>query len=128
MSGAALGSGVPPPPVILVWLRRFLAGLGGVCITMATINQFRPTVIVGQGFIAMAAVIFGKFRPQGGMIGCLLFGLCSGLRVVIGSSSLNISVQLLSMIPYVVTVIVLIFFVGHSLVPAANGKPFVQAK
>lgn len=124
----SLGINVLRTRMICVCLSGFLSGLGGACMTMATTNQFRPTSIVGQGFIAIAAVIFGKFRPQGAMIGCLLFGLCSGLRVVIGSSSLNISVQLLSMIPYVVTIIVLILFVGKSHVPAANGKPFVKAK
>lgn len=124
----SLGINVHRTRMICVCLSGFLAGLGGACMTMATSNQFRPTSIVGQGFIAIAAVIFGKFRPQGAMIGCLLFGLCSGLRVVIGSSSLNISVQLLSMIPYVVTVIVLILFVGKSHVPAANGKPFLKTK
>ena len=89
--------------------------------TMAITNQFRPISIVGQGFIAIAAVIFGKFRPQGAMLGCLLFGLCTGLKVVVGGSAAT--VQLVSMIPYIVTVIVLILFVGKSHVPSANGKP-----
>lgn len=124
----SLGIDVQRTRMICVCISGFMAGLGGACMTMATTNQFRPTSIVGQGFIAIAAVIFGKFRPQGAMLGCLLFGMCSGLRVVIGTSSLNISAQLISMIPYVVTVIVLILFVGKSHVPAANGKPFVKAK
>ena len=104
----------------------FLSGLGGACVTMATSNQFRPISIVGQGFIAIAAVIFGKFKPQGAMLGCLLFGLCTGLKVVLGSAA--VSAQLISMIPYVVTVIVLILFVGKSHVPAANGKPYIKSK
>ena len=110
-----------------VCISGFLAGLGGACVTMATMNQFRPTSIVGQGFIAIAAVIFGKFRPQGAMIGCLLFGMCSGIRVVVGSNAM-VSAQLISMIPYVVTVVVLILFVGKAHVPSANGKPYVKAK
>ena len=105
----------------------FLAGLGGACVTMAISTQFRPISIVGQGFIAIAAVIFGKFKPQGALIGCLLFGFCSGLKVVLGGSSV-INMQLLSMIPYVVTVIVLILFVGKSHVPSANGKPYIKSK
>ncbi|MDY5643021.1 MAG: ABC transporter permease, partial [Candidatus Faecousia sp.] len=100
--------------------------LGGACMTMAITNQFRPISIVGQGFIAIAAVIFGKFKPQGAMLGCLLFGLCTGLKVVFGTS--GVSAQLISMIPYVVTVIVLILFVGKSHVPAASGKPFIKAR
>ena len=105
----------------------FLAGLGGACVTMTISNQFRPISIVGQGFIAIAAVIFGKFRPQGALLGCLLFGFCSGLKVVLGGSS-GFNMQLISMIPYVVTVIVLILFVGKSHVPSANGKPYIKSK
>ena len=109
-----------------VCISGFLAGLGGACMTMAITNQFRPISIVGQGFIAIAAVIFGKFKPQGAMLGCLLFGLCTGLKVVLGTAA--VSAQLISMIPYVVTVIVLILFVGKSHVPAASGKPFIKAR
>ena len=110
-----------------VCMSGFLAGLGGASVTMATMNQFRPTSIVGQGFIAIAAVIFGKFRPQGAMWACLLFGMCSGLKIVLGSSAV-VSTQLISMIPFIVTILVLILFVGRSHVPAANGKPFIKTK
>lgn len=110
-----------------VCISGFLAGLGGAFVTMAISNQFRPISIVGQGFIAIAAVIFGKFRPHGALLGCLLFGFCSGLKVVLGGSS-GIDMQLISMIPYLVTVIVLILFVGKSRVPSANGRPFIRAK
>ena len=110
-----------------VVISGFMAGLGGACVTMATMNQFRPTSIVGQGFIALAAVIFGKFRPHGARVACLLFGMCTGLKVVLGSSSV-ISAQLISMIPYVVTIIVLVLFVTKSHVPAANGKPYIKSK
>ena len=110
-----------------VCISGFLAGLGGAFVTMAISNQFRPISIVGQGFIAIAAVIFGKFRPHGALLGCLLFGFCSGLKVVLGGSS-GIDMQLISMIPYVVTIIVLVLFVGKARVPSANGRPFVRAK
>lgn len=110
-----------------VCISGVLSGLGGACVTMATSNQFRPISIVGQGFIAIAAVLFGKFRPQGALLGCLLFGFCSGLKVVLGGSS-GVNVHLISMIPYVVTVIVLVLFVGKSRVPAANGKPYLKSK
>ena len=122
-----LGINVLRMRFLCVCISGFLAGLGGACVTMAISTQFRPISIVGQGFIAIAAVIFGKFRPQGALLGCLLFGFCSGLKVVLGSSS-GVNMQLISMIPYLVTVIVLILFVGKSRVPAANGKPYVKAK
>ena len=110
-----------------VCMSGFLSGLGGACVTMTISNQFRPISIVGQGFIAIAAVIFGKFRPHGALVGCLLFGFCSGLKTVLGGSS-GIDTQLISMIPYVVTVIVLILFVGRSRVPSASGKPYVKTR
>lgn len=122
-----LGINVIGMRILCVCISGLLAGLGGACVTMAASNQFRPVSIVGQGFIAIAAVIFGKFKPQGAMLGCLLFGFCTGLKVVIGSDA-AISPHLISMIPYIVTVIVLILFVGKSRVPAANGKPYIKAK
>lgn len=112
---------------IAVILSGFLSGLGGAYVTLAIVNQFRPIVIVGQGFIAIAAVIFGKFTPHGAMKACLLFGLCSGVKVL-ASAGNNISPNLISMIPYVVTIITLVVFVGKARVPAANGKPYLKAK
>jgi len=112
---------------IAVIASGFLAGLGGAYVTLCTVSQFRPSVIVGQGFIAIAAVIFGKFTPHGAMGACLLFGLCNGLKVLLGSGNV-ISPNLISMIPYVVTIITLVLFVGKSRVPAASGKPYVKQK
>ena len=112
---------------ICVILSGFLAGLGGASITLATVSAFRPSVVIGQGFIAIAAVIFGKYSPQGAMWGCILFGFCNGLRVILGSSSV-IPVNLISMIPYIVTVLTLVLFVGKSHVPSASGKPYYKSK
>ncbi len=127
MACETLGINVIATRFFCVCMSGFLAGLGGACVTMTISTQFRPISIVGQGFIAIAAVIFGKFRPQGALVGCLLFGFCSGLKVVLGGSS-GFNMHLISMIPYIVTVIVLILFVGKSHVPAANGKPYVKSR
>lgn len=112
---------------ICVILSGFLAGLGGAFVTLATVSQFRPSVIVGQGFIAISAVIFGKFDPVGSMKACLLFGFCSGVKALLGGSNI-VSPNLISMIPYVVTILALVLFVGQSRVPAANGKPYMKSK
>ncbi len=122
-----LGVNVYRVRYICVILSGFLAGLGGAFVTLATVSQFRPAVIVGQGFIAIAAVIFGKFKPQGTFYGCLIFGLCNGVKSLLGSGNV-ISPNILSMIPYIVTILTLVFFVGAARVPAANGKPFVRSK
>lgn len=121
-----LGINVRAVRYACVILSGFLAGLGGAFVTLSTVSQFRPSVIVGQGFIAIAAVIFGKFNPQGALIGCLIFGLCNGIKPLVGSSNV-VSPNLISMIPYVVTLLALILFVGNSRVPAANGKPYEKA-
>ena len=105
----------------------FMAGLGGAFVTLATVSQFRPSVIVGQGFIAIAAVIFGKFDPKGTTFACLLFGFCSGVKSLISATN-TVSPNLISMIPYIVTILALIFFVGKGTAPAANGKPYYKAK
>lgn len=112
---------------ISVILSGFLAGLGGAFVTLTTVSQFRPSVIVGQGFIAIAAVIFGKFKPQGALLACLLFGFSNGVKQLVGSNH-GISPNLISMIPYAVTIIVMILFVGKARVPAANGKPYMKAR
>lgn len=123
----SLGIDVYRVRYICVILSGFLAGLGGAFVTLATINQFRPSVIVGQGFIAIAAVIFGKFSPQGATKACLLFGVCSGVKTLAGMSN-TISPNLISMIPYIVTILALVLFVGKANAPAANGKPFAKSK
>jgi len=110
-----------------VILSGFLAGLGGAFCTLATVSQFKPTVIVGQGFIAIAAVIFGKFSPMGALKGCLIFGICNGIKALASQGNM-VSPNLISMIPYVVTILALIFFVGRADAPAANGKPYIRSK
>ena len=122
-----LGVNVSLVRYICVALSGFLAGLGGASITLATVSVYRPSIVIGQGFIAIAAVIFGKFKPQGAMLGCILFGFCNGLKVVVGSNG-SIPVNIISMIPYVVTIIAFILFVGKAHVPAANGKPYIKSK
>ena len=111
---ATLGVNVYRTRYICVILSGFLAGLGGAFVTLATVSQFRPAVIVGQGFIAIAAVIFGKFKPQGAFKACLLFGLCNGIKALLGAGN-AVSPNLVSMIPYVVTILALVFVVGKML-------------
>lgn len=123
----SLGINVYLVRYICVIISGFMAGLGGAFVTVATINQFRPSVIVGQGFIAIAAVIFGKFSPGGAAKACLLFGFCSGVKALLTTNNV-ISPHIISMIPYVVTILALVFFVGKAHTPAANGKPFVKSK
>ncbi len=111
-----------------VLMSGFLAGIGGASITLATVSAYRPSVIAGQGYIAIAAAIFGKFKPKTTFLACLLFGVCNGLVAYLGNPRVGIKVpeQLLSMLPYVITLVIL-FFVGRSAAPAASGKPYYKS-
>lgn len=107
-----------------VILSGIFAGLGGAALSIAVISNYRAALISGQGFIALAAMIFGNWKPQGAMWGCLLFGAAQGLTVYLGGTSLQVSSQVLSMLPYIITILVLVFFVGEATGPKANGLPY----
>ena len=119
-----LGINVSRTRYLCVIVSGILAGLGGASMTLAIISQFTPTAISGQGFIAMAAVIFGKWTPYGAYGACMLFGFAQALTVVLGGGSIAVPTQILAMLPYVLTIVVLILFVGRSAAPKADGVPY----
>lgn len=119
-----LGINVVLTRYICVIISGILAGFGGAAVTLAIISQFSPTAISGQGFIALAAVIFGKWTPHGVYGACLLFGFAQALTILLGGGDFIIPSQILSMLPYVLTIIILILFVGRSVAPKADGVPY----
>ncbi|MBS4536609.1 ABC transporter permease [Clostridium sp. D2Q-14] len=128
-SADTLGVSVTKIRYFGVILSGILAGFGGAAMSIAVVSNFRPTLISGQGFIALAAVIFGKWKPQGAMWACLLFGAAQGLTVYLGGAGvINISSQLLAMLPYVLTLVVLVGFVGKSVAPAASGEAYEKGE
>lgn len=119
-----LGINVFKVKYLAVILSGIFAGLGGASMSIAVVSNFRATLISGQGFIALAAMIFGKWTPQGSMWACLLFGAAQGIVVYLGGTDIKVSSQILEMIPYVLTLIILMSFVGKATGPAANGVPY----
>ncbi len=119
-----LGVSVYKTRYICVLISGFLAGMGGGVVTLAIISQFTPIAITGQGFIALAAVIFGKWRPFGTYFACLLFGFSQALVIMLGGGSIHVPSTILAMLPYVLTIVVLIIFVGRSSAPKASGVPY----
>lgn len=119
-----LGVSVYKTRYICVVISGILAGLGGGVVTLAVVSQFSPTAISGQGFIALAAVIFGKWRPLGAYGACLLFGFSQALVIILGGGAVHIPSTVLAMIPYVLTIAMLIIFVGRSSAPKAAGVPY----
>lgn len=101
-----------------------LAGLGGASMSLAVASNFFPTLISGQGFIALAAMIFGKWKPHGALGACLIFGLAQALVIYLGGTSIEFSTDLLNMLPYVMTLVILLGVVGSANAPAADGQPY----
>jgi simple sugar transport system permease protein len=108
-----------------VILSGMLAALGGAYLSDAFGSAFNQNMTNGRGFIALAAVIFGKWRPFGAFGACLLFGFASALADRLQASA-GISVNLLSTLPYVLTLVALVGLIGRSRPPAADGIPYVK--
>jgi general nucleoside transport system permease protein len=99
-----------------------LSGLAGAFLAIGISNTFVPNMTDGRGYIALAAMIFGKWRPLGAFVACLIFGL--GQAIYDNNSIIHASQYLLSMLPYILTLIVLAGIVGRSVPPAADGVPY----
>jgi len=99
-----------------------LSGLAGAFLAIGISNTFVPNMTDGRGYIALAAMIFGKWRPVGAFVACLIFGF--GQAVYDANSVIHVSQYLLSMLPYILTLIVLAGVVGRSIPPAADGIPY----
>jgi simple sugar transport system permease protein len=116
-----------------VILSGVLAGVGGAYLSIGQASLFTRNMTAGRGFIALAALIFGKWRPVQTMLACLLFGFAEALTIQMQGvaklpSGEEIPVQFVQMIPYVVTIVVLAGFIGHSRAPAALGVPYAKER
>lgn len=105
-----------------------LSGLGGAYLSVAYMNKFLNNMVAGRGYIALAAVIFGKWKPQGIMWACLLFGFADGVQLRIQALGFKIPYQFLIMLPYVLTLVFLAGFIGKTVGPMANGQPYRREK
>jgi simple sugar transport system permease protein len=101
-----------------------IAGLGGAWFSLETVGNFEDLMTNGKGFIALAAMIFGKWTPLGALGGALLFGFADALQIKLQIAGVKVPYQFLSMTPYVVTMIVLAGVVGRARPPAALGSPY----
>jgi general nucleoside transport system permease protein len=99
-----------------------LSGLAGAFLSIGVSNTFNPGMTDGRGYIALAAMIFGKWSPLGAFVACLIFGL--GEAIYSNNSTIHISQYFLSMLPYILTLVVLAGLVGRSVPPAADGVPY----
>src|SRR5690606_17603867 len=109
---------------INVIIGGMIAGLAGAWLSLETTGTFDDNMTAGRGFIALAALIFGKWLPFGAFAGSLLFGFSSALETRFQILGVTLPPQFLQMTPYVVTIIVLAGLVGRSRSPAADGVPY----
>jgi len=101
-----------------------LAGVGGSYLSVAHLSRFVEGMTAGRGFIALAAMIFGKWNPIGALGACLFFGYADALQMRL--QELGIPTQFVQMLPYALTMIALIGFIGRAVAPKASGQPYVK--
>lgn len=116
-----------------VLLAGILAGLGGAYLSIGQSSLFTRNMTAGRGFIALAALIFGKWKPVPTLLACLLFGFTEAISIQMQGaiklpSGEDIPVQFIQMVPYVLTIVVLAGFIGSSRPPRALGIPYQKEK
>jgi simple sugar transport system permease protein len=116
-----------------VLIAGILAGIGGAYLSIGQSSLFTRNMTAGRGFIALAALIFGKWRPVQTLLACLLFGFTEAVSIQMQGavklpSGEDIPVQFIQMVPYVLTIVVLAGFIGSSRPPRALGVPYQKEK
>ena len=110
-----------------VILAGLIAGIGGAYFTIGSVGSFGPDMSSGEGYIALAAMIFGRYTPFGAIGAALLFGFTTQLQSILSSINVPIQSNLLLLTPYVVTIIVVAGLVGKVRGPRAEGVPYIKA-
>lgn len=110
-----------------VSLAGAIAGLGGAYFTLGSVGAFNKEMTAGAGFIALAAVIFGRWDPIRATLAALLFGFASNLQSVLSIIGSPVPSEFMLMLPYLVTIFAVAGLVGQVRGPAASGKPYVKS-
>ena len=125
--------------ISVIWLRYraviccgILTGIAGAYLSLAMTAGFVKGMTAGKGFIALAALIFAKWKPVNVMFACLLFGFLDALSIRMQGHSLpiigEVPVQFMQALPYVLTVVLLAGFIGRAIPPKAGGAPYVKER
>jgi len=109
-----------------------LVGLSGVYLVLSQAAYFQPNMSAGKGFIALAALVFAKWRPWPALATCLLFGFLDAVAIRLQGAELPVigpvPVQAIEALPYVLTVVLLAGFIGKAIPPKASGIPYVKER
>ena len=113
-------------------LNGLLCGLAGGYLVLAQSASFSPHMTAGRGFMALAALIFGRWQPAGALWACLLFGFLDAVAIRLQGVVLpgvgEVPVQAIQALPYLLTVVLLAGFIGKAVAPQAIGKPYVKER
>jgi simple sugar transport system permease protein len=113
-------------------LNGVLSALAGAYLVLAQNPSFIPNMTAGRGYMALAALIFGKWRPLGALWACLLFGFLDAVSIRLQGVPLplvgEVPVEFIQALPYLLTVVLLAGFIGHAVAPAALGRPYVKER
>jgi simple sugar transport system permease protein len=110
-----------------VMISGALAAIGGAYLSIGQSSLFARNMAAGRGFIALAALIFGKWRPVQTMLACLLFGFAEAVSIQMQGVS-QVPVQFIQIVPYALTIVVLAGFIGQSRAPRALGIPYQKKR
>lgn len=130
MAADTMGINVTKMRYIAVMISGALAGIGGAVYAQTITNDFGHATINGQGFMAIAAMIFGKWHPIGAMGAALFFGFAQALAIAGGSIPFikEVPPVFLTILPYVLTILALAGFIGKATAPKAIGVPYIKGK
>jgi len=103
-----------------------LVGLGGAVLVCGPLGLFIQNVTAGRGWVALALVVFARWRPSACLVGAALFGLCDALQLRLQGTDTSIPYEVFLALPYVVTLLAMVVRVRDSRTPAALGTPFVR--
>jgi ABC-type uncharacterized transport system permease subunit len=123
-SADTLGISVVRTRYLSLMICGALAALGGATLTLGQMGMFTDGITAGRGFVALAAIIFGGWKPRGVLAATLVFGLADALQLRIQGLGLPIPYQIPVMMPYILTVLALFIFARNSRSPASLGIPF----
>ncbi|HEY9582021.1 MAG TPA: ABC transporter permease [Savagea sp.] len=128
MAADTMGINVARTRYIAVIISGALAGIGGAVYAQTMTGNFDHTTINGQGFMALAAMIFGKWHPLGAMGAALFFGFAQALKISSANIEFlaNVPDVYLHILPYVLTILALAGFIGRARAPKANGQPYIK--
>lgn len=121
----SLGVNVPLTRYVCLLISGAFAAMGGAALTIGDLQFFQEGMTAGRGYIALAAIIFGQYKPLGILIAALLFGMSDAFQLKMQIIGLNIPYQLFLIVPYLITILAL-FVVGPSMAPRYNGRPFTR--